>query len=107
MEPKPIKQHSTIPMAIRAHTTLCLWPTVQCGNDTALQNVVATAPTNPPVADFQLGATAFCPGTSVTFSNSSQDAVTFQWTFDEGSPNTSTNEHPTVIYNTPEFTMFP
>src|SRR6185295_8944256 len=43
-----------------------------------------------------------CPGTCTDFTNLSQNAVTYQWTFTGATPATSTDTDPsTVCYNTP------
>ncbi|MBN2681185.1 MAG: agmatine deiminase family protein [Bacteroidales bacterium] len=54
-----------------------------------------------PVANFSTVSTSVCVGNNVSFSNSSANADSWQWTFDGGSPSSSTEENPTVIYNTP------
>lgn len=59
----------------------------------------STSP-NLPVADFTANTTSGCPGTSVSFTNTSTNATSYSWTFTGGTPATSTSASPTVTYNT-------
>lgn len=53
-------------------------------------------------AAFSANRTSICVGESVDFSDDSYNAVTSRtWTFQGGTPATSTQENPTVTYNTP------
>ncbi|PLX00090.1 MAG: hypothetical protein C0594_16135 [Marinilabiliales bacterium] len=55
----------------------------------------------PPVADFEGTPTTVCEGGSVVFSDLSTGTPTaWSWTFDGGTPATSTDQNPTVVYNT-------
>lgn len=60
----------------------------------------STSP-NLPVADFTASPTSGCPGTSVSFTNTSTNATSYAWTFTGGSPSSSSSASPTVTYNTP------
>ena len=52
-------------------------------------------------ADFTANDTTVCAGNTVTFTNlSSPNATSFLWTFEGGTPPTSTAVNPTVTYNT-------
>ncbi|MFT6335473.1 MAG: PKD repeat protein [Halioglobus sp.] len=54
----------------------------------------------PPTADFAVGTTFGCAPLTVNFSsNSSNNTEEFLWTFEGGTPETSTQENPTVIYD--------
>ncbi|MCW5517282.1 spondin domain-containing protein [Muriicola sp. Z0-33] len=53
-----------------------------------------------PVANFSTTTTTITVGSSVTFANTSLNASSYQWLFPGGDPNTSTEESPTVTYNT-------
>ncbi|MFN5620766.1 MAG: MopE-related protein [Flavobacteriales bacterium] len=53
------------------------------------------------VANFNASATSVCQGSSVTFTNTSVGATTYNWSFPGGTPSTSTAANPTVTYNTP------
>lgn len=53
-------------------------------------------------ADFSADRTTVCAGETVQFSDGSFNAVTgWTWSFPGGMPNTSTQEDPSVTYNTP------
>jgi PKD repeat protein len=55
----------------------------------------------PPVADFTASATTIYEGDSVTFTDLSTNGPnTLDWTFEGGIPATSTQQNPTVTYNT-------
>ena len=51
------------------------------------------------VIGFTSSANEICAGDSVIFTNTSMNANSFVWTFDGGTPSTSTDENPIVIYN--------
>ncbi len=56
----------------------------------------------PPTAAFAANGTEGCPGLEVQFnSGNSENAVGFFWDFPGGDPSSSTEENPTVVYNTP------
>ncbi|PID93968.1 MAG: hypothetical protein CSA95_05760 [Bacteroidetes bacterium] len=57
-------------------------------------------PPPPPVADFTADQTDFCENGTVTFTNNSANADSWYWEFPGGEPATSTEQHPTVVYNT-------
>jgi PKD repeat protein len=53
-------------------------------------------------AEFTSNKTAVCLGGSISFSDDSYNAVNgWNWTFESGSPATSTEQNPVVVYNTP------
>lgn len=55
----------------------------------------------PPTADFMISMTEGCIPLEVSFTNASSDnANSFVWNFEGGTPATSTNANPTVTYNT-------
>ena len=54
-------------------------------------------------ADFVASATEVFVGESVTFTNLSENATSFFWSFEGGNPETSTEVNPVVTYNTPGF----
>lgn len=53
----------------------------------------------PPVADFDAANTNVCTGTFVQFSDSSNNAISWEWIFPGGFPSTSTLQHPIVSYS--------
>ena len=54
-----------------------------------------------PVANFFQESIAVCSGSTIAFEDQSQYGATRTWEFFGGSPSTSTEEKPSVIYNTP------
>ncbi|MBT8281112.1 MAG: PKD domain-containing protein [Muriicola sp.] len=72
--------------------------TVQCSNDEDDNNQMNQG-TSPPVADFDALATTIRIGTNVQFVNGSTNATSFQWTFEGGTPATSTEIEPSIQYD--------
>lgn len=54
-----------------------------------------------PVASFTVQSTTVTTGTQVTFTNTSENALTYAWIFNGGSPAQSNDVNPTVTYNSP------
>jgi Zn-dependent metalloprotease len=55
----------------------------------------------PPVAEFTASATTVTVGGSVTFTDqSTNDPTSWNWSFEGGTPSSSTAQNPTVTYNT-------
>jgi len=52
-----------------------------------------------PAANFTTATTTIEAGSSLMFTNTSLNATSFLWLFPGGDPNTSTEENPTVTYN--------
>ncbi len=53
-----------------------------------------------PVSDFTSNLTTGCAGISVTFSdNSANGSTAWNWSFPGGSPSSSTDQNPTIVYN--------
>ncbi len=64
-------------------------------------NITGTALTTPPTVEFTSSETSICEGESITFTDQSSPAITSrEWTFEGGSPGTSTNASQLVTYNT-------
>jgi uncharacterized repeat protein (TIGR02543 family) len=58
-------------------------------------------PPLPPVADFTASSTNISVGDDVTFTDqSTNNPTSWDWTFEGGTPGTSTDRNPTVTYNT-------
>ncbi|MCS6935126.1 MAG: PKD domain-containing protein [Chitinophagales bacterium] len=58
--------------------------------------------TTAPTASFTASPTNVCPGGTVQFTSTSTGNITsYSWTFNGGTPATSTAANPTVTYNTP------
>ncbi|GAB4246636.1 MAG: hypothetical protein Tsb0034_25640 [Ekhidna sp.] len=53
------------------------------------------------VADFDVGSFDVCGGESVTFTDASVNAVSYSWIFEGGTPASSSEASPTVLYSTP------
>ena len=72
------------------------------GNDTKTRtNYITVNPnTNPPVADFVASETEVSIGTTVNFTDLTENIPTsWEWTFEGGSPATSTDQNPSVLYS--------
>ena len=56
---------------------------------------------NPPTAMFSADVTTVCLGGSVQFTDETTNgtATSWNWTFEGGTPGSSTDQHPTVVYN--------
>lgn len=55
-------------------------------------------PSNPPVADFSFQIIDNCIPVYVQFNNESTFATSYQWTFEGGTPSTSTLQNPLITY---------
>lgn len=75
------------------------------GNNMYIENVsvASSCPSfQPPVAAFQVSESAGCtPFTVQYFDNSGGSPTAWNWSFPGGSPSSSTQQNPTVVYNTP------
>jgi len=72
-------------------------------NDCGENSIQQTLTVVPPVeANFTLSDLADCAPQTVTFTDaSSGDVISWEWTFDGGSPANSTEQNPSVTYNAP------
>ncbi|MDA3910844.1 MAG: PKD domain-containing protein, partial [Bacteroidales bacterium] len=62
--------------------------------------VIGELSTIPPVADFTADQTTVCEGGTVQFSDNSTDSPTsWDWSFSGGTPATSTDQNPSVVYS--------
>ncbi len=76
-----------------------LTATNNCGSTTFTQNVVIITS---PSAGFTANTTTGCVPLTVQFSDlSSGNTTAWSWTFPGGTPATSTQQNPVVVYNTP------
>lgn len=72
-----------------------------CGTEMTQETITIITPV---IAGFTADVTSGCSGLEVQFSDTSSSNVTgWNWTFDGGTPSTSTEQNPTVIYETPGF----
>ncbi|MCP4156592.1 MAG: PKD domain-containing protein [bacterium] len=63
-------------------------------------NAIGSPVVNPPVAEFSANTTSIMVGGSVSFSDLSTNTPTsWSWSFDGGTPASSTSQNPGVIYN--------
>jgi Pregnancy-associated plasma protein-A/Secretion system C-terminal sorting domain len=60
----------------------------------------ANCATQTPFAFFSFGVKDTCLGTKITFKNNSASSSNFKWTFQGGTPPTSTVKNPQVVFNT-------
>jgi Zn-dependent metalloprotease len=82
--------------------TVTLTATNQFGSDVMVKTdyITAVAP-GPPVADFVASATDILIADTVTFTDlTTENPTSWAWTFDGGTPATSTAQNPSVQYNT-------
>jgi len=82
--------------------TVSLTATNASGSDNETRtNYISVTPPAAPVADFTASTTSPSVGGSVTFTDTSTNNPTsWSWTFEGGTPSTSTAQNPTVTYNT-------
>ena len=85
--------------AIDGTYTVTLTATNDCGSVDFVSEVLVTAL---PIAGFTATVTSGCSPLEVTFNDqSTQNTETWSWTFEGGTPATSTDQNPTITYNTP------
>jgi PKD repeat protein len=73
------------------------------GEDNVVKNayITVTATPTPPVANFVGNPTTITVGGTVAFTDqSTNNPTSWEWVFDGGEPATSTDQNPTVTYNT-------
>jgi PKD repeat protein len=74
------------------------------GNYLYLDNIQISVPkpTQKPVTAFSTTTTTVCEGSSIKFTdNTTNYPTSWSWTFDGGTPQTSTEQNPVVVYKTP------
>ncbi len=84
--------------------TVALTVTNGLGNDTEtkVDYITVNVNTNPPTAEFIADATSVDVGATVNFTDLSTDLPTgWSWSFEGGTPTSSTDQNPSVVYNTP------
>jgi PKD repeat protein len=80
--------------------TVTLTASNECGETVTMSTVVVSV-SGAPVAFFTSEGNLGCAPLTVVFNNESQFGESFLWTFQGGTPATSTEENPTVVFNTP------
>ncbi|MDX2135361.1 MAG: PKD domain-containing protein [Saprospiraceae bacterium] len=79
--------------------TITLIAANACGNDTTSQVVTITTP---PTAGFTMNGNSGCAPLTIQFNNtSSANATSYAWTFENGTPSSSTEQNPSATWNTP------
>ncbi len=72
------------------------------GDGFTIDKTAPICPTEPPVASFTASDTFICAGQTITFTDTSTNIPSaWTWTFEGGTPATSTDQNPVVTYNTP------
>ena len=74
------------------------------GNNMYVDNIrlsAACQPLLPPVPQFTASPASGCSPLTVSFSNQSEGATSYEWYFPGGNPDFSTEPEPTVTYDTP------
>ncbi len=82
--------------------TVSLTATNADGEDLAAKTdyITVTVPVVAPETDFSADATTITSGQDIAFTDASTNSpAAWEWTFDGGSPGTSTEQNPTVRYN--------
>ena len=73
-------------------------------NSPATSNTIVMNVTGTPLSDFTASKRYSCTGTSITFNDLSKLSPTaWSWTFEGGTPSTSTSQNPSVSYSTEGF----
>lgn len=69
------------------------------GTDDVTQSItVSSCASDPPVADFDVDTNIVCKGDCISFTDlSTGDPTSWEWTFEEGSPSSSTSQNPSQI----------
>jgi PKD repeat protein len=83
--------------------TVSLTVTNSYGSDNETKtNYITVTPLLPPVANFTASSTNISAGDSVNFTDqSTNNPTSWSWTFEGGTPSTSTTQNPTITYSTP------
>ncbi|MCB9310503.1 MAG: PKD domain-containing protein [Lewinellaceae bacterium] len=84
--------------AVNGTYTVTLTVTNPCETSTISYDVVIQFP---PTISFTAAPTSGCNPLTVQFTNTSTNATSFEWIFQGGTPATSTEQNPTVVYNSP------
>jgi PKD repeat protein len=95
-------QNPTVTYNTAGTYTVALTAANACGEDTETKvNYITVQACLPPAANFTASATTIYEGESVTFTDqSTENPYAWDWTFAGGTPSTSTQQNPTVTYNT-------
>ncbi|MFP4664620.1 MAG: PKD domain-containing protein [Bacteroidales bacterium] len=70
--------------------------------ETKVDYITVDANTNPPTADFEADQTSINTGATVNFTDlSTNNPDSWEWSFEGGTPNLSTDQNPSVTYDIP------
>jgi PKD repeat protein len=98
------QQNPTVTYNTAGTYTVSLTAINSAGSDTKTKNnyiTVSEIPVEPPVAEFTANTTTVIVGGSVNFTDlTTNNPTSWSWTFEGGTPSSSTNQNPTVVYNT-------
>ncbi|OPZ99546.1 MAG: PKD domain protein [Bacteroidetes bacterium ADurb.Bin408] len=83
-------------VSVKAKNNAGLFSNVKTSNGQVVYNTSSTL-----AANFIAHTNSICEGDSIFFSNQSNGATSYDWVFQGGSPGTSNQPNPVVIYNTP------
>jgi len=84
--------------------TVSLQVSNSLGNDTEtkVDYIVVNPNTNPPVADFEADNTSILVGQTVNFTDLTANLPSsWEWSFEGGTPATSTDQNPSIVYDSP------
>jgi PKD repeat protein len=95
-------QNPTVTYNTAGTYTVELTAANSAGSDTQTKvDYITVNPPPAPVADFTASAATITEGQSVTFTDTSTNGPTsWSWTFTGGTPSSSTDQNPTITYNT-------
>lgn len=68
-------------------------------DDIKVEGVCANGLPAPPLPEYSASASTICEGATVNFTNQTQNATSYLWTFPGGTPATSTATNPSVVFN--------
>ncbi|MFK8104149.1 MAG: M6 family metalloprotease domain-containing protein [Saprospiraceae bacterium] len=98
------QQNPTVVYNTPGNYSVTLVTSNSAGNDSKVLNnyITATQAVIVPVASFSANTTVGEAPLSVAFSDlSTEEPTSWQWSFPGGTPSSSTQQNPTVVYNTP------
>jgi PKD repeat protein len=72
-----------------------------CDENPYTVQLIGSGVTTPPTAQFSADVTTVCQGSTITYTDLSSNASSWNWTFNGGTPATATGAGPhTIVYNT-------
>jgi len=93
-------QNPSVTYATAGVYTVSLTASNDAGSDDEIKVDYITVNVQPPVADFTASSTYILVGESVSFTDlTTENPTSWSWSFDGGTPAISTDQNPTVTYN--------